>query len=608
MVEPGARGSMAWLRALRHQFGQRFFESALRWVALGVGIGVLCGLVAAAFFLALETATHLTFAVGAGVPMEPPPGDQIPGLPGVAAQSPRPWLFFVLPAIGGLLSGVLVYRFAPEAEGHGTDATIRAFHEQRGVIRARVPLVKGVATILTLCTGGSAGKEGPIAQIGGGVGSLLAQKMNLTVRDRRILLLAGVAGGLGAIFRAPLGSAITAIEVLYREDFESDALIPCVIASVSAYAVFVSLIGSTQTFDVPTFSLFAATDVVGYAILALVSAPVGRAYIWLFYGVRDRLFARLPVSRMLMPMIGGLGVGVLGLAVPQAYGPGWGWIQEAIDGRLSLSVLALALLAKILATSLTIGSGGSGGVFGPTLFIGAMLGGLVGYGGNAWAPQLFPQPQAYVLVGMASFFAGVASAPIGAMLMVAEMTGGYELLPALMLVSVLSIVLQHGHSIYKFQVRDRFNSPAHAAERVMNVLEELRVADVLQDTTAVVTVPLSSSFEVMRKALLDGKHSTVPVVDDTGSLAGLLTAEQLRQVMDDRQLEGFVVAGDICTPATSLYADDDLARAHQLFHTSGCAQIPVIRPGSHPVEFLGMLDYRSVMLAYETELRRRREA
>jgi CIC family chloride channel protein len=583
-------------------------SSATRWIGLGIAVGVACGLVAALFYVALEAAVHLTFDVCAGIPLGAPPGDRLLGLPGAPAAEPRRWIFFLLPAVGGLLSGLLVSRWAPEAEGHGTDEMIRSFHHHRGLIRARIPLLKGVATLITLATGGSAGKEGPIAQIGGGVGSLLAQWLKLSVRDRRILLLAGVAGGLGAIFRAPLGSAITAIEVLYHEDFESDALVPCLVSSVTAYVLFVLLVGSTTTFQVPSLPFVAPKELFGFGLLALACVPVGRLYVWLFYALRDRVFRKIPLPKPLVSMLGGLGVGLLGLAVPEVYGTGWGWIQQAIDGHLLLGAMALILAAKILATCFTVGSGGSGGVFGPTLFIGAMLGGLVGYGGYALAPEFFPHPSAHVLVGMASFFAGVASAPIGVMLMVAEMTGGYGLLPALMLVSVLAIVLQRGHSIYRFQVKDRFRSPAHSANLVMNVLEELRVLDVLGASAKLPTVLPSTGFRSIRRLLLDGPHATLPVQDASGAIVGLLTAEQLRRVMDERQLDHLVVASDICSAPVWLHPDDDLARAHQLFHLSGCPQIPVLRvdDGQQP-EIVGMLDYRDLIGAYEKEIVRRRE-
>jgi CIC family chloride channel protein len=590
-----ARPARSWLR-----------QSPTRWIAYGMVTGVVSGLVAVLFFGALELGSHLTFGRLVGMPPPEPPGERLLPLPHHEPATPRPWLRFLLPALGGLASGLLVYRFAPEAEGHGTDAMIDAFHRGRGLIRPRVPAIKGLATVITLATGGSAGKEGPISQIGAGLGSFLAIRFGLSARDRRILLLAGAAGGLGAIFRAPLGSAITAIEVLYREDFESDALIPCVISSVTAYVVFTLLLGGTRIFDVPELAPVRPYEMPGYLLLALVAVPVGAFYVRLFYGMRDRLFRPLALPRALKPMLGGLALGLLGLAVPQVYGTGWGYIQQALSGELLLSAMLLICAGKIVATSLTIGSGGSGGVFGPTLFIGGMLGGVIGYGGHALAPSWFPEPAAYVLVGMASFFAGVASAPIGAMLMVTEMTGGYAILPALMLVSVVAILLMRRRTIYEHQMRDRFSSPAHSGDLTVNVLEEMSVADVFQPSE-VPTATLQTGFHTLRQMVLEGREATVPVLGPGGGLAGLVTAEHLRPVMDEHQLDLVVVAGDICSSPVFVMPDDDLYRAHELFQRSGCPQIPVLEsPDSRAAHILGMLDYRDVMRAYERELRRRR--
>lgn len=590
----------------------RISESHTRWIAWGMVVGVLSGLAAALFFVALEYATHFTMHELARLAPPAPPGDAYFGAPSEPEGPPRRWLLFFLPAIGGLISGALVYRLAPEAEGAGTDEMIRSFHRARGVVRPRVLPVKAIATIFTLASGGSAGKEGPVAQIGGGIGSLLAGWLGLNARDRRILLLAGTAGGLGAIFRAPLGSAITAIEVLYREDFESDALIPCVISSVTAYVVFVLLVGGQRIFAVPDFPLVTPIELPGYVLLALLSVPVGRAYIALFRTLTHRVFPKVPGPRALRPMIGGLCVGAIGYFVPEAFGVGWGYLQRAIDGQILVGALALIMVAKILTTCLTVGSGGSGGVFGPTLFIGGMLGALVGQGGALISPALFPNPAAYVLVGMASFFAGVASAPIGAMLMVTEMTGGYALLPPLMLVSVLAILLAHGRSIYENQVKDRFSSPAHLGDLTINVLEEMRVADVFRASDVVPSVAPGTRFERVREMVLGADDATVPVVDANGRLVGLLTAEQIRPVLDERQLDGFIVAGDIAAPAMALQRDDDLFRAHELFRASGCPQIPVVE-AKDPEDpcagrIVGMLDYRDLMRAYERELARRRDA
>ncbi len=609
------------MRELAQRLFRALNESPTRWLAFGVATGIASGLVSVLFFVGLEFAGHQVFgSIGRSLPS--PPGEI---LFEAAEEDPSQgpvydWLFFALPAIGGLISGVLVTRYAPEAAGHGTDEMIRAFHRERGVIRPRIPLVKGLATIATLATGGSAGKEGPIAQIGAGIGSVLATRLGLSARDRRILLLAGAAGGLGAIFRAPLGSAITAIEVLYQEDFESDALIPCVISSVTAYAVFVSLLGSARIFDVPAIPLPRVQELAGYLLLSLLTVPIGGAYIRLFYGARDHVFAKLPIPRWLSPALGGLGVGIIGLWVSQCYGSGWGYIQQILNGGLIVdgerltdpmvlvTTLSVIALAKILATCLTIGSGGSGGVFGPTLFIGGMLGGVVGYGGNLLSPTIFPVPEAYVLVGMASFFAGVASAPIGAMLMVTEMTGGYTLLPPLMLSSVVAILFMRHTSIYQNQVRDRFRSPAHVGDLTLNVLEEMKVSDVYSRREKVSHVIPEARFGVLRDAILVNEEATLPVVSESGELVGIITAEQLRPVMDDVQLDQFVVARDICAPPIFVRPDDDLYRAHELFRQSGCPQLPVLGSETEnlPAPIIGMLDYRDMMVAYGRELVRRK--
>ncbi|HTO07590.1 MAG TPA: chloride channel protein [Myxococcota bacterium] len=600
---------MAWLRL----WVARMAHLRARWVAFGIVVGLCCGLAASAFFVALELATRFTtVTLVRELPPPPPPGDALLGEAPTPDGPPRRWLFFLLPGLGGLAAGLLVTWLAPEAEGTGTDEMIRAFHRSRGVIRSRVPLVKAAATILTLSSGGSAGKEGPVAQVGAGIGSGLASLLGLSARDRRILLLAGTAGGLGAIFRAPLGSAVTAIEVVYREDFESEAVVPAVISSVTAYVVFGLLLGSHRIFATHGIPHFRPIELPGYVLLALLSAPVGRAYIGLFRLLRHRVFARLSLPRPLRPMLGGLCVGAIGLAVPEAWGAGWGWLQRALDGQVAVQSLALIVAAKIATTALTVGSGGSGGVFGPTLFIGGMLGALVGYTGAALAPALFPHPASFVLVGMASFFAGVASAPIGAMLMVAEMSGGYALLAPLVLVSVLAMLLARGSSIYENQVKDRFSSPAHLADLTVNVLEEMKVGDVYRPSESLVSVAPSTRFAEVRAALLGASQGTLPVVDTDGTLTGLVTAEQLRPVLDEPQLDGIVVASDLAGPPLALLRDDDLYRAHELFRSSAYPQLPVVEAsdGEGPPRgrILGMLDYRDMMHAYHLELQRRRES
>ena len=247
-----------------------------RWMFYSVLIGFVAALGAAAFFFSLEWLKYFVLDYLAGYPVEPPAGEHL--VHGMPHGTPIPWILFLAPAVGGLISGFIVYTWAPEAEGHGTDAMIDAFHNKQGEIRTRVPYVKSVASVVTLATGGSAGREGPIAQIGAGFGSWLGRVFNLDSKERRILMLAGCAGGLGAIFRAPLGAAITSIEVLYTEDFETEAIIPCVMSSVVAYSVFTFIFGYQPIFATPTLIFSDPRELLLYAVLGLVCVPVGWFY------------------------------------------------------------------------------------------------------------------------------------------------------------------------------------------------------------------------------------------------------------------------------------------------------------------------------------------
>lgn len=331
------------------------------------------------------------------------------------------WLVPAVTTLGGLLAGVLVYSLAPEAEGHGTDTAVDAFHRRAGRIRPRVPPLKLIASAITIGSGGSAGREGPTALISAGIASVYASWTKRSDEERRLLMLVGMAAGLSAIFRSPIGAGLFAIEVLYSEmEFEAGGLVYTMLGSVVAYAVNGFFSGWTPLFRVP--ALPAAPPIsesLGYVILGVGAGLVAAILPWCFYGLRD-LFRALRIPPHFKPALGGLGVGLLALALPQVLGGGYGLIQQAIDGRLATGLLLALLFAKILALGLTVSSGGSGGVFAPTLFVGAMLGGLIA--------QLLHQPPApYVVVGMASVFGGAARVPIATMLMVTEMTEGYQL-------------------------------------------------------------------------------------------------------------------------------------------------------------------------------------
>ena len=410
------------------QFWQQVKTHSLgRSVLLSVLVGVVAGFGALGFNFILNSAGDLFMVRAVGYQMPQPGGEGVTKIP---AEASRRWLLFVVPAFGGLLSGLLVFSLAPEAEGHGTDAMVDAFHQKRGVIRKRVPIIKTFASALTIGSGGSAGREGPIAQVGAAFGSALATWLKASDRERRTLLLAGAGAGIGAVFRAPLGGALFAMEVLYRDiEFETAALVPCFVAAIVSYSIYCGVSGSWGAiFSVPNVTFNHPLELPLYVVLGAVCALMGMLYVKVFYGMRDHVFRKLRLPNHLKPALGGLVVGAIGFFLPQVLGMGYGWVQLAMNQQLPLKIIVAVAFIKILTTSLTISSGGSGGVFAPSMVIGGMVGAAVGTVLHAWLPQIVTQPAAFALVGMAGFFAGVAKAPVSSLIMVSEMTTGYGLL------------------------------------------------------------------------------------------------------------------------------------------------------------------------------------
>ncbi len=574
-----------------------------RWVFWGIIIGAVSGFGAAGFFYLLQLIKHVTFHTLAGYATPSPQGESL--FESAGSLQFRQWVFFFLPLVGGLLSGLLVYRFAPEAEGHGTDAMIDAFHNKGGKIRPRVPFVKSIATICTLASGGSAGREGPIAHIGAGFGSMVAGFFKLGERERRILLLAGCGAGLSAIFRAPLGGALTAIEVLYKEDFETEALIPTVISSITAYIIFTLLFGSQPIFYFPGYTFSDPRELVFYMVLGLICIPLGIFYIKVFYGMRDRLFRCINIPRYFKPMLGGLSVALIGLYFPQVYGDGWGWLQLAILGKLSISLMLAIAVMKVFATSFTISSGGSGGVFGPTLFIGGMVGGAVGFLSNHFFPEIVLHPGAFVVVGMASFFAGVANAPIGSLLMCSEMTQGYGLIVPLMLVSIIALLFTKKYSIYEKQVQNRLTSPAHMGDFTINILEEMKVGHHYIPHT-IPPLSLTTPYGVLKDIFARSSNDCFPVCDESGEIIGSINWHQARPIVFENGLERLLIAQDLMTtPPALLMPDNNLYEALIRFLNTDQKECLIVNPENRN-QVLGVLRHDDLIHAYNQEISRRK--
>lgn len=430
------------------------------------------------------------------------------------------WLIPAITTLGGLISGVLVYTFAPEAEGHGTDTAVNAFHRQEGAIRPRVAPVKMLASAITIGSGGSAGREGPIALVAAGLGSLFATLTHRTEEERRLLLLIGMAAGLSAIFRSPMGTGVFAIEVLYGTmEFELGAFLYTMLASAVAYTVNGAFVGFRPLFHIPTIPTPRFSEYFWYVALGILCGVVGTLIPEVFYKIRDA-FRNLPLPPWSKPAVGGLLVGLMALKLPQVLGGGYGWMQQAIDGRLAFKLLLVLVLAKLIAFAFTVASGGSGGVFAPCLFVGAMLGG-------AFAQITHQQPAVFVVVGMAAVFGAAARVPVATMLMVTEMAGGYHLLvPAGVAVMLsyllqvrLSAFLRYG-SLYEGQVPTRQDSPAHYLEHIQIAMRLLSQRDMpFSDELGHLDL-LRLLRSRIRFDLPGGKQLTMGELRDDAGLAG----------------------------------------------------------------------------------------
>jgi len=569
--------------------------SQFRLMLLSIGVGIVAGLGAILFDRLLVWMLHAVLETFTGY-AEPRAGAPAASLS--TFPPARSLWFFIIPALGGLVSGVIVYLVAPEAEGQGTDAMIESFHEKGGKIRKRVPLVKIVASALTIGSGGSAGKEGPISQIGAGFGSAVAATFRLKPRERRVLVLAGAAGGIGAIFQAPLGAALFAPEVLYREtEFESEAILPCIVSSITAYAVYTQLYKGGALFFPGRVGFSLPGELLPYAVFGVLCALVGFLFVRVFYGARDRLFQPLRIHRMLKPALGGLMMGCIAFFVPQIMNGGYGWVQTALEGKLLWRMMLLLVALKIVATSCTISSGGSGGVVGPSVFIGAMLGGAFGFLGHEVAPGWVVHPHSFVLVGMGGFFAGVAKVPIASIIMACEMSASYTLLVPLMIVSSISCLLLRNVNLFEKQQISRIASPAHLTEFARGMLEKIRVHEAVREQT-ITRIPEHMPFGDLVKTVTRSEASHFPVVDREGRMTGIVSINDIRAVLFEETVDQLIVARDVATPnVVRVHWNDTLQQALDKMAAINVDELPVAYE-ERPDEIVAMVSKRDIVDYY----------
>lgn len=592
------QGGDPWLRWFRRVLplsngfeGQRYLA---KWLFVSTTIGVVAGLGAIAFTFAIEFVTHVALGRAVGYLPPSPIGEGTTGVLPIL----RPWLLPLVTALGGLLSGVIVFTLAPEAEGHGTDAAIDAIHRKRGDIRARIPPIKLVASAITIGTGGSGGREGPTAQISAGFGSLLGQWLDLNTRDRRIAVAVGMGAGIGAIFRAPLGGAVMAAEILYVHDLEVEALIPTLIASIIGYSIYGTIYGYIPIFgDQARLGFTHPLQLLYYAMLGVVSGLGGLLYDKSFYGM-TAVFHRLTWPRWVKPAFGGLLVGLLGLVLPGVLHTGYGWVQISMSqALLGLPLWGVLLLpfAKILTTSLSIGSGGSGGIFGPGMVIGGMLGASFWRLSHGVFPHMPVGPAPFVIIGMMALFGGIAHAPLAVMLMVAEMTGNLSLLAPAMVAVAISTALVGDHTIYRSQLRTRADLPGRTGGQP-GPLSRVPVSAVMRRTFR----PIASraSFSDVINAMTGSDEAICPVVDDEGRLAGVISSHEIQTAITIPDAELLFIASDLANLHPPLLLESDtLDHALQVMIDSTLEELPVVdESASHRV--VGMLGRREVLAAY----------
>jgi chloride channel protein, CIC family len=573
-------------------------------------VGLGAGFIGAGFFVCLEVVQRLLLEDLCGyVPLRAF-GETL--LPLRSGHHYRWYLLMVVPALGALGSG-LVSTLAPETRGGGGDAMIDAFHHGSGRIRRRVIWLKGLASVLTLGAGGAGGREGPTMLIGGALGSLVGNWLRVSERERRILLVAGVAAGIAAVFRTPLGAALLAAEVLYRDDFESDALVPGVLASVIAYSVVISFFGESTLFAHAPRYPFVPAHLPLYGALAILVSMVAVAFLWVLRLVQ-RTTKKLPVPAWARPAVGGLLLGALCVPTLTVFarftgqpgqglgilGGGYGAAQLAITGApwlaggwKAVQLLCILGCVKLLAASFTIGSGGSAGDFAPSLALGAIFGGAFGYAVKlVWAdPRL--DPGAFALVGMGTLYGGIAHVPLSAMVLVCELAGSYDLLVPLMLAEGIAFVALRKRSLYTAQLPSQRDSPAHHEADALRAIAVERV--MTQGRPFISFVPATPATEVLQRVSDTMWQDVFPVLAGDGKMLGMITADSVRALGSAPESQPWTVAADLMQAPVTARAEDDLRTAAQRMLDRGLREIPVVAVDGR---ILGFLDEADVAKAY----------
>ena len=524
-------------------------------------------------------------------------------------QSIAPYHLLIIPALGGLIVGPIIYHFAREAKGHGVPEVMEAVALRGGKIRPRVALVKAVTSAICIGTGGSAGSEGPIAQIGSAIGSTIGQWLKLSDEQVKNLVACGAGGGIAAIFNAPIAGALFAIEVVLGR-LNTVNFGAVVISAVTADVIANVFQGNGGAFSVPEYTLANPGELGLYALMGVLIAVVTVGYNRLLYFVEDLFDDMKFLPEYFKPVIGGILLGILGIlslkvdGFPRIFGVGYETITDVLSGNIALHFLLLLFVLKLLATVFTLGSGNSGGVFAPSLFMGAMLGGAFGIGANYFFPNITAPSGAYALVGMAAFFGGSARAPMTAILILFEMTGDYHIILPLMLTTVISTIVSRiidKESIYTLKLSRR---GIHLeAGQDIDVMQGVLVGEIM--TTSFETVNPEMSLQELSDLFTASHDHGYAVMTAENELIGMVSISDLDQILLSGSIEGLTV-NDIATKQDLLvsYPDEPMWKALKRIGSRNISRLPVVESqGSR--NLVGIIYQRDIIRAYNHAIAKR---
>ena len=567
-----------------HGFKLDYYE---KWAILGILLGFVAGATSLLIFYLLRLSEYFFLYIVVGTKLPAPLG--FGGSLNYTYSALRSYLLPLTAAVGAFVSGIIT-KISPDAVGNGTDKVIHSFHFKQGKFDRLGWVIKAVASAFTIGSGGSAGREGPEAFVSASVASHIFDALRLSPEDRRKAVAIALGSGIGTIFKSPIAGTLLSAELLYKRDFEYEVIYPSLIASAVGYMVFGVATGYGPIFGIIPYS-FSISQIPSFLALGIVSGLFAILYVKSMFFF-ENIFGKVKAPLAVRAAIGGAAVGAIGMAFPEIIAVGYGWMNLILDGKLNVlvgfgltPVLILVMLPflKIFATSLTIGSGGSGGEFAPGIMIGGLVGSVFAVLIQMFTRSSYPIAP-YAIVGMASLFGAAANAPLAVIVMAVEMGGNLQLLPPTMLSAGVAFIIAYRQSLYHAQVQSRKDSPAHAQEYSVPLLKQIRVEEVTIKNIYVLDT--SSAKEAVEKMKAEGLVS-LPVIDGKGNFVGVVRLNDLDQSSD---LKEKIIRG---TPYVR--PESTLEEAWEAMTTSKSTWVPVVRGG----KFIGILTMEDMLSGYK---------